>query len=53
MDLNVELPAQSLAELDDILHNIRNLDGVTTSETSLLPSSRRGQIALTVAIRPC
>jgi len=42
-DLIVELSAQSLAELDDVLHNIRNLDGVTTSETSLLLSSRRAK----------
>lgn len=40
-DLVVEISAQSLAELDEVLRRIRNLDGVTTSETNLLLSSRR------------
>lgn len=40
-DLIVELAALSLAELDEVLRRIRNLDGVMTSETNLLLSSRR------------
>lgn len=42
-DLVVELAAQSLAELDEVLRRIRNLDGVTRSETNLLLSTRRAQ----------
>ena len=40
-DLVVELATQSLIDLDEVLRRIRNLDGVTTSETSLLLSTRR------------
>ncbi|MDM7458573.1 MAG: Lrp/AsnC family transcriptional regulator [Paracoccus sp. (in: a-proteobacteria)] len=40
-DLIVEIAAQSLVELDDVLRRIRNLDGVMTSETNLLLSTRR------------
>lgn len=40
-DLVVDLAAQSLAELDEVLRRIRNLDGVVTSETNLLLSTRR------------
>jgi len=40
-DLVVEISAQSLPELDEVLRRIRNLDGVVTSETNLLLSSRR------------
>lgn len=40
-DLIVEIAALSLAELDQVLRRIRNLDGVVTSETNLLLSSRR------------
>ncbi len=42
-DLIVELSAQSLEELDRVLSRIRTLDGVTSSETSLLLSSRRAR----------
>ncbi|WP_175453214.1 Lrp/AsnC family transcriptional regulator [Paracoccus tibetensis] len=42
-DLVVDLAAQSLAELDEVLRRIRNLDGVVTSETNLLLSTRRAQ----------
>ena len=42
-DLIVELAAQSLAELDDVLRRIRELEGVVTSETNLLLSSRRAR----------
>lgn len=40
-DLIVEISAASLAELDEVLRQIRNQDGVVTSETNLLLSSRR------------
>lgn len=40
-DLIVELATESLAELDDVLRRIRNLDGVMNSETSLCLSTRR------------
>lgn len=42
-DLIVELSANSLTELDSILFQIRNLDGVMSSETNLLLSSRRAR----------
>lgn len=40
-DLIVDLGAQSLAELDEVIFRIRNIDGVMTSETNLLLSTRR------------
>ncbi len=40
-DLIVELGTQTLVELDEVLHRIRNIDGVMTSETNLLLSTRR------------
>lgn len=40
-DLIVELGAQTLQELDDMIFRIRNIDGVTTSETNLLLSTRK------------
>lgn len=40
-DLIAEIGAETLAELDDVLAQIRRLDGVTTSETSLLLTTRR------------
>lgn len=40
-DLIVEIGARTLAELDDILAQIRRLEGVTTSETNLLLATRR------------
>lgn len=40
-DLIVELGAQTLAELDDMIFRIRNMDGVMTSETNLLLSTRK------------
>jgi DNA-binding Lrp family transcriptional regulator len=40
-DLIVEIGADTLVEFDDVLAQIRRLDGVTTSETSLLLSTRR------------
>ncbi|TJZ86767.1 Lrp/AsnC family transcriptional regulator [Paracoccus hibiscisoli] len=42
-DLIVEISALSLAELDEVLRRIRNLEGVMTSETNLLLSSRRAR----------
>lgn len=40
-DLVVELGAQTLEELDAVLFRIREIDGVMTSETNLLLSTRR------------
>ena len=40
-DLIVDLGTQTLAELDEVIFRIRNLDGVMTSETNLLLSTRR------------
>ncbi len=40
-DLVAELGAATLAELDATIFRIREIDGVTTSETSLLLSTRR------------
>lgn len=42
-DLIVELSAQSLADLDKVLSQIRALDGVMASETNLLLSTRRAR----------
>ncbi|MGC9368880.1 MAG: Lrp/AsnC family transcriptional regulator [Paracoccaceae bacterium] len=41
-DLIVELGTDTLEELDRVLVEIRKLDGVTTSETNLLLSTRKG-----------
>ena len=38
-DLIVELATQTLLELDEVIHRIRSIEGVTTSETNLLLSS--------------
>ncbi|MDP1667907.1 Lrp/AsnC family transcriptional regulator [Phaeovulum sp.] len=40
-DLIAELGARTLAELDDTLSQIRRIEGVTTSETSLMLTTRR------------
>ena len=40
-DLIVELAAESLLELDEVIRRIRGMDGVMTSETNLLLSTRR------------
>ena len=40
-DLIVELATQTLQELDDVIFRIRNIDGVMTSETNLLLSTRK------------
>ena len=40
-DLIVELATESLADLDEVIRRIRNIDGVMTSETNLLLSTRR------------
>lgn len=40
-DLIVELSTQTLLELDEVIHRIRNIEGVMTSETNLLLSTRR------------
>lgn len=40
-DLIVELSTQTLLELNEVIHRIRNIEGVMTSETNLLLSTRR------------
>lgn len=40
-DLIVELSTQTLLDLDDVIHRIRSIEGVMTSETNLLLSTRR------------
>lgn len=40
-DMIVELSTQTLLELDDVIHRIRNIEGVMTSETNLLLSTRK------------
>lgn len=40
-DLIVELGTETLAELDEVLTQIRRLDGVATSETNLLLATRK------------
>ncbi|GGW21771.1 AsnC family transcriptional regulator [Gemmobacter lanyuensis] len=40
-DLIVELATQTLLELDEVIHRIRNIEGVMTSETNLLLSTRK------------
>lgn len=40
-DLIVELATQTLLELDDVIHRIRNIEGVMTSETNLLLATRK------------
>lgn len=40
-DMIVELGTQTLLELDDVIHRIRSIEGVTISETNLLLSTRR------------
>ncbi len=40
-DLIVDLGAQTLLELDEVIVKIRNMEGVMTSETNLLLSTRK------------
>lgn len=40
-DLIVELATQTLLELDEVIHRIRSIEGVMTSETNLLLSTRK------------
>jgi len=40
-DLIAEIGAQTLLELDEVIFRIRNIDGVMTSETNLLLSTRK------------
>ena len=40
-DLIAELATQTLAELDEVIFRIRNIEGVMTSETNLLLSTRK------------
>lgn len=40
-DLIAELATQTLLELDEVIYRIRSIDGVMTSETNLLLSTRK------------
>lgn len=40
-DLIAELATQTLLELDEVIHRIRSIEGVMTSETNLLLSTRK------------
>ncbi|MDZ4135709.1 MAG: Lrp/AsnC family transcriptional regulator, partial [Paracoccaceae bacterium] len=40
-DLVAEIGTQTLLELDEVIFRIRNIDGVMTSETNLLLSTRK------------
>ena len=40
-DIVAEIGTETLAELDDVIARIRRIEGVTTSETNLLLSTRR------------
>lgn len=40
-DLIAELATQTLLDLDEVIHRIRAMDGVVTSETNLLLSTRK------------
>lgn len=40
-DLIVELSTDTLLELDEVIHRIRNIEGVMISETNLLLSTRK------------
>ena len=40
-DMIVDLATDSLADLDEVIRRIRNMDGVMTSETNLILSTRR------------
>ncbi len=42
-DLIAEIGTETLAELDEVLFQIRRMDGVTKSETNLLLSTRKGR----------
>ncbi len=40
-DLIADLATQTLLELDEVIHRIRSIEGVMTSETNLLLSTRK------------
>ncbi|WP_050603592.1 Lrp/AsnC family transcriptional regulator [Ruegeria sp. 6PALISEP08] len=43
-DLIAEISTETLAELDEVLFQIRRFDGITRSETNLLLSTRKGRL---------
>ncbi len=43
-DLIAEIGAETLAELDEVLFQIRRMEGITRSETNLLLSTRKGRV---------
>ena len=42
-DLIAEIGTETLAELDEVLFQIRRMEGITRSETNLLLSTRKGR----------
>lgn len=43
-DLIAEIGTDTLAELDEVLFQIRRIEGITRSETNLLLSTRKGRV---------
>jgi len=43
-DLIAEIGTDTLAELDEVLFQIRRMEGITRSETNLLLSTRKGRV---------
>lgn len=43
-DLIAEIWTETLAELDEVLFQIRRMEGITKSETNLLLSTRKGRV---------
>ncbi|WP_240200290.1 Lrp/AsnC ligand binding domain-containing protein [Paracoccus methylovorus] len=50
-DMIVELSTDTLADLDEVIRRIRNLDGVMISETNLILSTRRASGSPTRPVR--
>lgn len=46
-DIIAEVGAATLQELDDVIHRVREIEGIIRSETNLLLTTRRGPSRLT------
>lgn len=46
-DIIAEIGAATLQELDDVIHSVREIEGIIRSETNLLLTTRRGPSRLT------
>ncbi|MFC0281129.1 Lrp/AsnC family transcriptional regulator [Falsigemmobacter intermedius] len=46
-DIIAEIGAATLQELDDVIHRVREIEGIIRSETNLLLTTRRGPSRLT------